>query len=40
MNTVIWIFYRMGARKMAYRLAARYMPPIHPLNFNDEQGAE
>lgn len=40
METLIWIFYSIGARTAAYRLAARYMPQVHPINFNDEPGAE
>lgn len=38
MDTIIWVLYDIGARRLAYWLAARYMPPIHPLNFDDEPG--
>lgn len=36
MDGIINILYRLRFYRAAYWLAAKYMPPHHPLNFQDE----
>jgi hypothetical protein len=38
-DSLINICLRLKWYGLAYKLAARYMPPHYPLNFDDEQGA-
>jgi hypothetical protein len=39
MERLIDMLYKCRCYRLAYWLADRYMPPIHPMNFNDEEGA-
>ena len=40
MATAIDVLYRLGFYRLAHKLAAKYMPPIHYLIYDDEPGVE